>query len=510
MLIKFLGWNRVNPAHEVHREGDAIQCTKLQNYVCRNGKIKKIGGTSAYNSTSLGSLGVPLILRSYHIQADSTIAKRTHAYYDGTLYKGNDTSGEFLETNVTNLTKNCLPRFFSIQEADNSVVYLITGKDRLRKYNGNGSYLWDYAAGDLTTEVNYTDAVVHLDRAWYVGTLSSQLDYSDALSAETLADSIIVGSDKDSYNVRVVVGANETLYIFKNNSIYQLYGRTPSQFQLRMVTDKYGLATKRGIYPVGNGFVFINTFDKELYFFGGSESTIKALTENDIQLRDIINHTPQALENIDMTVADGLFRFAFQHKESQINHNNCELVYPIFEPDSRGLPKWSLIKGSNVWSYSVWDKYGDSELLTGRSEIGKVMYHNRGLNFDGSAATIETQVRTGEVVASEDMVVRFNGFIVKARPGSYNTRSTFRYFLNGRISDRGEDSLNLAGETRAVGLIHLQTQELLNDRIIPLTDYSRGNSIAFEIYDNNLDTELELYSIAFTASERYKIRNQYI
>ena len=499
------GWCRTKPPQELLQANGLVQCSILDNYIVRDKKLKKTPGTSAYN-TSLGSLGIPFIMRSYHIQADGEIVKRTHCYYDRKLYWGNDSSGALTETNLTTLGANVLPRFFIIQEAENSIAYLLTGKDSPKKYNGNGSYLWDDAGGDIGDIFNYTDAVVHLDRAFYVKHQSSALDYSESLAAETIEDTVIIGQDKDSFNVRVVIGANETLFVFKNNSIYQLYGRTPSQFQFRKVTDKYGLATKRGIYPVGNGFVFLNTFDKELYWFGGTESSIKPMTEEDIRLREIINHTPQALENVDMTVADGLFRFAFQHKESAINSNNCELVYCITEPDERGLPKWSLIKGSNVWCYSVWDKYGDRELLTGRSNIGKIMYNNRGHKFDD--VPIITQFRTAEVVASEDMTGRFTGFFIKGKPTAHTVTSTFQYFVNANISKRGESSIEMFGEYRTIGTIKLITQELFNNRIIPLTENSRGNSIAFGLYDQN-ETDLEIYSISFGFEEKYIIRNIY-
>ena len=86
----------------------------------------------------------------------------------------------------------------------------------------------------------------------------------------------------------------------------------------------------------------------------------------------------------------------------------------------------------------------------------------------------------------------------------------FRYFINGRYSNRGEANLSTVGETRTLGELKISTQSIFNDRIIPLTEYSRGNSISFELYQNELGTDLEIYSIALTAVKKYKIRNQYI
>ena len=57
-------------------------------------------------------------------------------------------------------------------------------------------------------------------------------------------------------------------------------------------------------------------------------------------------------------------------------------------------------------------------------------------------------------------------------------------------------------------MVKIQQSDLYNDRINPLSRYSRGNSISFEFDDNNLSTDIELYSVQTKAQERYKIRNQ--
>lgn len=507
MKIKFsLGWNRVKPPHELYIGKDEfIQCSVLQNYICRDNKIKKIAGSNKYNSSVLAN-NIPWIKRSYHKQGDGSFVKRTLCFNNGVIYYGNDSLGTLTKI-LSGFSATALPSDMTIQVSGNSILYFFTGNDTPYKYDGNASYTIEKS----TLASNIISGIVHPDlaRAFYVKNNSSEIDYSETLEPENIADTIIAGNDKDSVNMAIGVGADGTLYIFKNNSIYQLYGRTSSTFQVRQVTAKYGLASRRGIYPVGSGFVFLNEFDKELYFFGGSESSIQSLTEKDIKLREIMNLTSDAVERVCMTVHDGLFRFSFQHRESLIDANNCELVYATSEPRADGLPKWSLIKGSNVLCYSVWNEQGDSnELLTGRSDMGAMMYQNRGLDFDGNAT--ETIVRTGEVTFSEDMVCNLLDIFIKAKPGSYNISPVFKYFLNGRFSDGGITSLSMKGETRDVGVIHLQKQSLFNDRIVPLSNYRRGNSISFEISDNNNGTDLELYSIAFNVEKLYKIRNQYV
>ena len=136
------------------------------------------------------------------------------------------------------------------------------------------------------------------------------------------------------------------------------------------------------------------------------------------------------------------------------------------------------------------------------------MYHNRTNNFDGVA--IETIFRTAEIVASEDKVVRFKGFYVKAAPGVLGRTATFEYFLNERTRSPGSANLNMDGERRSLAGIQIVMQKLFNNRVIPLHASSLGNSISWRVSDNQINTSMEFYSIAFTAVPRYKIRNSLV
>ena len=504
-ISPILGWNRVDPPHELDMSrGGECEASKLQNYIAYFKKISKVGGTEAYNTTAL-PYSIPWHKRSYHKLGDGSFVKRTLCFSRGVIYYGDDTA-KTLTSCQAGFNQYAFPSDMTIQVSENSILYFFDGDTTPYYYDGNGSYTF-YKS---TLDSDITQGVVHLDRGFYLHKNSSTVSYSGSLLPGTMEDEFIVGNDKDSVCVASVLGAEETLYIFKNNSIWQLYGRTPATFQVRQITNKYGLATRRAIYPVGSGFIFLDQFTKELYFFGGSESSIYSLTEKKINLRDIIDTTADSINACCMTTHNGLFRFAFQHREAPGDYNDSELVYVLNNPRSDGLPKWSLIRGSNVVSYSTWNQQGDSgELVTGRSDTGKLMYHDRGWNWD-STNPIETIVRTAEITADEEFVVRFKGFFVKGKPGGHTLNSLFRYFLNGRYSLRGESSLNMKGETRLMGEIPISQASLFNDRINPLSGYSRGNSIAFEIYDQNNGRKMEVYSIAFRASKRYRIRNSYV
>ena len=509
MQINFgLGLNRVRPVHELLMTQDGrVQYSIMLNYIARDGKVKKTPGTEAYNSSALTNR-IPWVHRSYHKRADDSFVKRTLLFSGGAFYYGDDLTGA-LTSIVSGFNTEAIPLSATMQVSGNSIMYVFTGEDEVYKYDGNGSYTWEKTTLNVDTGKVIVGAVNHLDRFWYWFKNSSSIIYSTTLQPENLtsdSDEIIVGQETDSVIMALVTGANETIYLFKNQSIYQLFGRTPSAFEFRRITDKYGLATKRAVWPVGSGFIFLNEFDKELYFFGGTESSIIPLTEDAIRLRECLDLTH--IHKTCMTVHKGLFRMAYTHLGDN-GAQERELIYPIAEPGPDGLPIWSMLRGTKVLSYSVWNQQGDDNLLvTGRADTGKLMYHERTNQFDGS--NILTQIRTREIVASEDKVVRFKGFYVKGHPTGMAGTVTFNYYLNGRTSSPGTDGLAMQGERRVLGSIKISTQELFNNRIIPLHASSLGNSISFELIDASADSILELYSIAFTAQKRGKLRNMLV
>lgn len=510
MLLKpILGLNLTAPPQEVRREqGGSIQCTKLQNYIVRDRKLQKIGGTEAYNSTALTN-PINWLTRSYHKRGDGSFRKVAFCMSGGKLYYGDDVAGTLTQVGgIGVFDSDVYPLSADMQVSGNSILYMFSGEDEVVKYDGNGSFTWEPTTINADLNRVVIGGAVHISRMWYWAKDSSVITYSTTLAPEdfsTDAGDIVVGEETDS-TIKAVAVSGETLYVFKNNSIWKLYGRTVSTFQFRQITDKYGLADKRAIYPVGSGFVFMNEYDKELYFIQDTESSITPLTEVDIRLRSIIDHTK--IDRVCMTVHDGLFRCAFKHREDNI-YPDTEIIYALNNLGQNGSPRWSMSRGAKINCYSTWQQQGDrNELVTGRSDTGKLMYHNRTKTFDGNA--INTVMRTGEIVANEDMVVEFYDFIVKGKPEMSEDEIFFRYFLNGRYSDRGEEKIDFSGEYFTKGTMKFSKQALFNDRIVPYHAYSMGNSISFEIEEVNTNMDMEIHSIAFKAVEKYKIRNNLV
>jgi hypothetical protein len=150
-----------------------------------------------------------------------------------------------------------------------------------------------------------------------------------------------------------------------------------------------------------------------------------------------------------------------------------------------------------------------NELVTGRADIGCLMWHGRDFNFDGTAISIS--MKTKDFVLIPDRNVRFNYFWVMGSP-QYGNTVTFRWYLNSRLTGSTSDSVtqSLSGEVKAIAAMNFSTQSRFMDRITPPILYSKGNSIAFEIEDATKEANCNIYSISMEFEPGDKVRNNLI
>ena len=98
MKIKLsAGMNRTKPVHELGITKDGfIECSVLQNFICRDNKITKIGGTESYASSALTD-AIPWLVRSYHKRGDGSFRKVMFCFSGGKIYYGDDVAGTLTE-----------------------------------------------------------------------------------------------------------------------------------------------------------------------------------------------------------------------------------------------------------------------------------------------------------------------------------------------------------------------------------------------------------------------------
>ena len=202
MKIKLAsGWDRVSSPEELAIGQDGFaKCRELLNYVVRNKRCKKIGGTEQYSSAKSGVSNFPWVHRSYHKRADGTFRKVVFCFGNGAIYSGNDVTGT-LTSRKSGFTPTAVPTHATMQVSGNSVMYVFFGElltDEVHSYNGNGSY--NFIKTSLNEDLGRVieSGIVHLDRMLYVSKKSSTLAMSKTLKPESLAIDIIVGKERDS------------------------------------------------------------------------------------------------------------------------------------------------------------------------------------------------------------------------------------------------------------------------------------------------------------------------
>ena len=495
------GLNRVDPAHLI-KPGQVRESKNLLPYF---GKLVKTKGTTRYNTTAL-SYPVTWAHRFYGRREDGSESKKSFLFAGGTTYVGNDATGA-LTAAQGGFQASGYPSDETMQVSGNIVLFFFNdGLDVPYTYDGNDGNVFNKSSITLKP----VQGVSWLDRLWVFEKDDNVLYYSKTLYPENFTDSTdageaTIGIRKGEKIMGLTIYA-DTLYIFTNYTMYRIEGRTPATFQLRIVHPSLGLAATHALVNVETTMMFLGS-DYEIYSSGGTQGTTKIMSR-DLDFSSMLdrNHA----ERVTATYHDHWVRFAYQPSDvvSGSTYNSDEILFNTLDPASSGQPKWGHIRGTRVACYSVWDRQGDkNELVTGRSDIGCLMYHNRTDNFDGSA--IETKVLTRDILLSPYRNARIKEYHILGAPeGDYNVQ--FKTYLNGRTDYPTNDPLNLKGETVSLGLINISTQVRMNDRIIPDIDYSRGQSVAFEIYDNTANRAMEIYSITSVLRTKERLTSQIV
>lgn len=478
----------------------------VQNAIMRDDCVTKIGGTHRGNDTALVSK-ITWTDRYYGRSADGTFIKKAFVHADGKIYLYDEVARTLTSVH-TGLTRNTRPESVIMQVAGNSRMYFFNGSNTPIYYEGNDAGTWTESA----IESKFVQGVIKDDRLWAFTDKSSSLHFSATLNPEdfsgTDAGEIIIGNDKDSF-IRRIELLGDTIYIFKNDSIWALRGDTKATYQVDEIVAHTGLLAQRGLCKVGSALVFVAQQDKELYEFNGTWN-IKLVSGETTNL--ILS------DRLDLTQTDNivciwdrinnLFRLSYKGIETDETYNNYEAIAPTDELGRDGKWKWSSTYGARISCYSMWDRQGDHTLITGRSDTGKLMYHNRGSDWDEIG--MDFIVRTDDLVpkGTDGFNKQFGSVFLKGVP-SVGTIA-MRTYLNSRLTGEGtrtSQTIADTGEATSGTFIPLRAQADFNNWI-PLISPNYGESISLEFFDNTVGKEisLELVMITFMVRSRAKTK----
>lgn len=454
-------------------------------------KVKKFPGSDRYNATSVGNYPAVWAHR-YYTKLD---VRKNFFFSSGVLY--------FIDEhgNTTALT----PTVFSPTAYPCSVQARASSTDKLFFSEGEttGMYSHDGNIGNVfqkedAVTLNFSGMAVHLDRIFGFEEDSEDLYYSVNLDFTNFTDStdagVITIGAKRSSKIQQIIVYQETLFIFKNDSIWVLEGRTPSEFQVREVHPTLGLAARRSLVA-GGSVLFGLMSDYEVYSFGGTQASTKLLTYDIGLSGGLVNTNENLLPLISMTkmseVCAGFHNFMYRMSFTAPGdtYNRYEYIFnTINEIDA-------FTFGNNVGTYLVYDRVPDQkQLVTGRSDVGRLMHQYRGLNWDNqeSGSGMRLLHQTGFYGTGEPRNIRVrrvwgNFGVLGARPLPVRMLTDSRTAL----SDSTSEDFDTQGETKSVAGLSIQSQSAVTSRTIPKHNNAKCQNFSLLIDEtlSNMDTE---------------------
>ena len=476
----------------------------IQNYFFRNGRVKKMPGTVKYNTTAL-SFPIKWQDRYYGIKADGSFIKKTFCYSNGTIYMGDD-SLQTLTSVKAGLQIDCQVESLVEQVAGNSRMYLFNGYDYPYYYEGDDLGTWVKSA----IPYKFQQAVIKDQRLWGFERNTSSLIFSRNLYPEdynvSYAGTIIIGNERDSFIRRIVLLGN-SLYIFKNDSIWVLRGSTRATYSVDLLVPNMGLLAQKAWSQVASAGVFVCQQDKEIYEFTGTPNP-RMISKNIIKDKTFADLIDKNEDKTDLMTAhwdmiNRLFRLSYKGFPARENHANSEVIFPTDEFREGGSPKWSISHGAGISCYSNWNRQGDHQLVTGRSDKGLLMIHNRGHNFDDVA--METFLVLDDYTPSAGHNCDFSSYFIRGIPSSGTIN--IKTFLNGRYSTGTSQNLTDQGETEVIpgSAITISSQIRFHNWMPILTGYNHGEQIGFSIEDSTKDKDIEIETIVLEYNIRERI-----
>lgn len=475
----------------------------------KNLKVKKLPGSDRFNSTNAGNGPIVWAHRYYN----TTPVARTFFFAQGILYYIDENGN--VTTLLSIFSPNAYPCSANMRVTSNDILFFSEGVNTgMYSYDGNNGNNFQK---EIAVTLNFVGMISWLDRLWGFEENSEILYFSKNLVPTNFTDStdagqITIGAKRGS-KIQAIALLNETLYIFKNDSIWEISGKTPSEFVVSEISTNLGLAARRSLVKVESALVGFMS-DYELHEFNGTQQT--KLLSYDValsgdltkDLNPIVNFTSTArLDQICAIYHNFLYRMSFvEHTDSSSTQNKMEYCFSTINQVD------FFTRGNNVSCYLAYNRPPDPKtLITGRSDAGYLMKQYNGLNWDNQATSpvmsILTQTKFYGLDEPRNIRVRryWANFGVL---GAANL--PIRMFIDTRnaTSDSTQDELITSGEYNSLAGIRINKQTAITSRQIPRHNNSKCLNFSFKIEEtlNNRDTQFSsLYAEIITKNVK---RNQ--
>lgn len=434
----------------------------------------------------------------YYTVETGQVSPKTFAYtQDGKIWVYNQHGVATLVKEGLNL--NAYPKHYLFKTANQTKLFLVDGKD-MYVYDGNNDNLFE-KVDDLVdvndNSIKPIDLIEHKDRLWVVS--NTDLYVSKNLEPAVFSDATdsfqgIVGSGKGKN--KALWKTEDFMFILNTEGIFQVIGDTISAVASTWAIIKKEdrrIISGRTAVDVERGCVFLAD-DLELYSFDGNSTKLLSYSE---KISDMINGTRDFLDKAVAVYEDNYYKLSVVEKGENVN--KLEIWWDAFEN------KIDFVKGRNVSCYLVIDPTEEEVFYQfGRSDVNYTMWADRGRNFDGAA--IKWRLTTRDIVEKKGFNLRYTKFYPVIEPTAVRN-VFFRYLLDGRLSDLSGNAnflQNISGEAKELGFIRIRNQSQFTDGIRPKINYSRGESIAFDMFGEEVDLVFSMLGIGFD----YIIKNR--
>lgn len=465
-----------------------------------NKQVKKMPGSDRYTNTTVDGL---YTWASRYYSAGIT---KTFAFAKGSLYY---IASDGTPTNVLGvLNQTARPVSEIMKISDNNVMYLSDGFNGMYSHDGNIANTWNKEA---TVTLNFVHMISHLDRMFGIEENSEDLYFSANLQPYNYTDSndaglITIGAKRGA-KIQALVLLNETLYIFKEDSVFVLEGRTPSEFRVRQIHGVPGTPARFSVVNVESGIIYM---DQSYEFREFNGVTSKILSYNIAIGGDLTKDLPSIInknlpDNVVACFHNNLYRCAFT--ESGAVANNLEYILNTINLTD------SITRGNNVNCYSIWDKTPDhQELITGRSDASYLMYQYRGLNYDNQNASSSMPI-----ILDSRVNAGVNNARYKRLWASVNILGedvlTVKTAVDTRLStsNQSTNSFESVGEKNSItNFLTVNNQENMTDRVnLPMSN-SKGQSLMIRLEQDKRDLDVSLIAWNLEVIVKEKKRRKHV
>ena len=337
------------------------------------GAIKKRNGYSSDNAAFVGQ-----ITGIYHyVQNDGTdflIETGDTSIFNAPAINGfpKDITGALTITSNSSA-------LFDFTTANNNLI--ATNKtDQVITWNGTGNAT-DLTAAPQGRYIEFHQNIVFIancstDTTGAADEEPSRLYFSNVLDETTWTSTDFIDIAKDDgTEITGLVVLLDTLYIFKDNSIFRLSGTNRDDFTLARMVTAIGCVSGHSIQVINNKIIF-NSQDGIYIYDGG------------INVTKISTRIEDTLDGIDTSRFEQFTSANFQRKNqywlgttsSAASTNDLILVYDYFND------AWTKYVGIEANAMAiVRDSTGKEQLYTGEFDRGAIFLQNVGDNDDGIA-----------------------------------------------------------------------------------------------------------------------------